>query len=201
VTKGDVVWDIGTNVGLFSIAAAAKAGSGGVVISVEADTDAVILLNATCRLRLSHHAEMTILPVAVGSTNGFVKFSIAKRARAANAIQGFGSTQMGGVREVRVLPCITLDKLLEHFPSPHVVKIDVEGAEQEVLIGATRLLSEFRPLIYLEVAINMREAVTSILRQHRYRIWDGVTIDGEFVNELKLASENTVAIPYEKIKA
>lgn len=199
VSKGDVVWDIGTNVGLFSVAAAAKAGSEGRLISVEADIDAVALLNDTCRLRLSAHAEMTVLPVAVGSTNGFIKFAIAKRARAANAIQGYGSSQMGGISEIRVLPCITLDTLLEHFPAPRVLKIDVEGAEQGVLSGAQRLLAEVRPLIYCEVAIDTQDAVTEILRKHRYRLWDGATFDGRWVDELTLASNNTVAVPEEKI--
>lgn len=198
VSKADVVWDIGTNVGLFSVAAAARAGAGGRVVAVEADIDAVTLLNATSRLRLTDHAEMTVLPVAVGFANGFVKFAIAKRARAANAIQGFGSTQMGGVSEIRVLPCITLDSLLDHFPGPQVLKIDVEGAESQVLNGATRLLSEVRPLIYCEVAANARGAVTSIFRTHRYRLWDGANFDGRFTKESLLAADNTVAIPEEK---
>lgn len=200
VNKGNVVWDIGTNVGLFSVAAAARAGASGRLVSVEADIDAVTLLNATSRLRLPAHAEMTVLPVAVGSANGFVKFAIAKRARAANAIQGYGSTQMGGVSEIRVLPCITLDTLLDNFPAPQVLKIDVEGAEKDVLNGATRLLSEVRPLIYCEVAADAQVAVTSLLREHRYRLWDGSTFDGRFVDELALASNNTVAIPEEKIE-
>lgn len=201
VNKGNVVWDIGTNVGLFSVASAARAGVSGSVVSVEADIDAVTLLNATSRLRLPTHAEMTVLPVPVGSANGFVNFAIAKRARASNAIQGYGQTQMGGVNEIRVLPCITLDTLSDHFPAPQVLKIDVEGAEAEVLNGATRLLSEVRPLIYCEVSAAAQVAVTSVLREHRYRLWDGATFDGRLVDELALASCNTVAIPEEKIES
>ena len=198
VNKGDVVWDIGTNVGLFSVAAAASAGSSGRVISVEADIDAVALLNRTSQLRSAEHAEMTVLPVAVGATNGFVKFAIALRARASNAIQGYGSTQMGGVSEVRVLPCITLDTLLQHFPRPQVLKIDVEGAECEVLRGAKRLLTEVRPVIYCEVAGNSSNEVTAIFRAHQYKLWDGASFDGQFVDELSQATNNTVAFPEEK---
>jgi FkbM family methyltransferase len=198
VDTGNVVWDIGTNVGLFSIAAAARCGPDGSVISIEADLDAVALLNDTCRLRLPNHAVMTVIPVAVGSANGFVKFSIAKRARASNSIQGYGHSQMGGVSEIRVLPCITLDTLLEHFPAPQVLKIDVEGAEKDVLTGATRLLSEIRPLIYCEVANQCAEVVTSMLKKHKYRLWDGAKFSGNFVDELTLATNNTVAIPEEK---
>ena len=199
VGDGAVTWDVGTNVGLFSVAAAAHSGSKGQVISVEADLDAVALLNRTAQLRAVGHGELTVLPVAVGSTNGFVRFSIAKRARASNAIQGYGSTQMGGISEIRVLPCITLDTLMEHFPAPNVLKIDVEGAEGDVLRGASKVLAEARPLIYCEVAEKSCEAVTALFRQFRYRMWDGASFDGRFVNELIRAANNTVAFPEEKV--
>ena len=45
----------------------------------------------------------------------------------------------------------TLDHLVfrDGLPAPTVMKIDVEGAEHAVLRGATRLLTEKRPLIFL----------------------------------------------------
>ena len=94
---------------------------------------------------------MTALPVAISDSVGFVSFSIAKRARAANSIQGYGSTQTGGVSETRTLPCVTLDSLLKHFPTPDVLKIDVEGAELGVLQGGSQLIDNVRPVIYCEL--------------------------------------------------
>jgi hypothetical protein len=44
VRPGDVVWDIGANVGLFSFAAAAPAGSAGKIVSFEADVWLAVLL-------------------------------------------------------------------------------------------------------------------------------------------------------------
>ncbi len=197
IRKGDVVWDVGANVGLFSVAAAAIAGSDGRVISIEADIDAVALLNTTVHMRELRHAEMTVLPLAVSATCGFVQFQIAARARAANAISGYGSTQMGGVREVRTLPSVTLDELLNHFPCPDILKIDVEGAECDVLRGAENVLSVVRRRIYCEVAEQSAEKVTAILRRHKYRIWDGARFDGRLVDEIHLAANNTVAVPAE----
>jgi FkbM family methyltransferase len=199
IRKDDVVWDIGANVGLFSVAAAAHAGANGRVISVEADLDAVTLLNRTVQLRSAGHAAITVLPIAVGTAIGFVHFMIAARARAANAIKGYGSTQMGGVREERVLPSMNLDRLLEHFPAPQVLKIDVEGAENEVLLGAQSLLLHVRPLIYCEVASSNADDITALLRFHRYRIWDGATYDGRGAGEVTHSTHNTVAIPEEKV--
>lgn len=46
---------------------------------------------------------------------------------------------------------VTLDSLLVDLPSPRLVKIDVEGAELEVLAGAARILREARPVWIVEV--------------------------------------------------
>lgn len=199
VRTNDVVWDVGANVGLFSVAAAARASPTGRVLAFEADIDAVTLLNRTVQLRSDGHAEITVLPLAVGSAVGFVRFQIAARARAANAIQGYGSTQMGGVREVRMLPSMPLDYLLEHFPAPQVLKIDVEGAELQVLHGARSVLSNARPLIYCEVATDKATEVTELLLAHRYRLWDGAVFDAKGGGEVLCATSNTVAIPEEKV--
>jgi FkbM family methyltransferase len=199
VRKNDVVWDIGANVGLFSRAASFHAGSEGKILSVEADSDAVALLFRTCRNIALGHAAITVLPVAVGASIGFVRFAIAKRARASNSIEGFGSTQTGGVREIRTLPSITLDHLLRHFSGPNVLKIDVEGAEVDVLEGSEKVLSEIRPLIYCEVAECSVPRVTEILMRNSYRIWDGADFESTSKKGIALCTANTVAIPSEKV--
>src|SRR2546421_1555780 len=200
IRSGETVWDVGANVGLFSRAASYHAGANGRVLCIEADVDAVVLLNRTCRLPAPGHADMTVLPVAISDADGFVRFAVAKRARAANSIEGYGSTQTGGVRELRTLPCASLDKLLEHFPAPHLVKIDVEGAEALALQGGARLLGKIRPAIYCEVQKESQVEVTRLLRQHSYKLWDGEEFRGTCCPETGLATTNTVAIPIEKVE-
>jgi FkbM family methyltransferase len=202
VRTGDSVWDVGANVGLFSRAAGHFAGSNGAVISIEADVDAVRLLNRTCQLSAPGHAAMTVLPIAVSEATGFIRFSIAKRARAANAIEGFGSTQTGGVKETRVLPCFPLDALLGHFRRPDVLKIDVEGAECMVLRGAETILRDIRPLIYCEVQDQSRAEVVGLLEGYGYVLRDGVDYrggdDGATVTS---STSNLVGIPQERVMA
>lgn len=198
VSEGDIVWDIGANVGLFSKAASEHAGPRGHVVVLEADEDAAALLERTTRLASPRCAGMTVVPAAVGRHCGFASFAIARRARAANAIQGYGSTQTGGTREVRRVPSTTLDALLDRFAPPDVVKIDVEGAEMEVLEGAQRLLAEVRPAIYCEVCSATRSAVSRLLHAHSYAMWDGACFDGAEGLGITLAACNTVAIPLEK---
>ena len=201
VSRGDRVWDVGANVGLFSKAAASRAGAEGSVLSIEADLDAVALLNRTSRHCVRGDAAMTVLPVAVSDSSGFIQFAIAQRARAPNAIAGFGSTQTGGVREIRTLPCVTLDSLLGHFLPPAVLKIDVEGAELGVLGGAQQLLGQARPLIYCEVSARTRVEVAKLLESHAYRLWDGCRFNGTLNDPgVSAATSNVVAIPEDRIE-
>src|SRR5690606_35946614 len=45
----------------------------------------------------------------------------------------------------------TLDHFTDQYQVfPYLIKIDVEGAEEEVLKGATKLLSEKKPIIVME---------------------------------------------------
>ncbi|HEY6940489.1 FkbM family methyltransferase [Dokdonella sp.] len=198
VSEGDIVWDVGANVGLFSKAASERAGPRGHVVALEADDDAATLLLRTAQLASSRCAPMTVVPTAVGRRCGFASFAIARRARASNALEGYGSTQTGGTREVRRVASTSLDALIDRFGAPDVVKIDVEGAEMEVLEGASRLLVEVRPAIYCEVCSATRSAVSRLLHAHSYAMWDGADFDQAEGLGIALAAGNTVAIPLEK---
>jgi len=94
------VWDIGANVGLFTFAAAARAGRGGRVVAVEADDSCAALLRRTARLGVDR-AGVTVISAAVAERCGIREFQIAARARASNALAGYGHSQMGGVARGR----------------------------------------------------------------------------------------------------
>src|SRR5438132_101814 len=61
VRNGDVIWDIGANVGLFSVAAAARSGTKGRVIAFEPDACLVKLLGKTKALQQRSNAHLTIV--------------------------------------------------------------------------------------------------------------------------------------------
>jgi FkbM family methyltransferase len=170
---GDKVWDIGANVGVFAFAAAGRAGPGGRVLAVEPDPWLFGLLQ---RSRAANRggglAQVELLCAAVADRSGLARLEIAARGRAANTLAGFGSSQMGGVREELLVPTVTLDELLGATFAPDLVKVDVEGAELLVLRGAARLLAEVRPALLLEVAESNAEAVRELLGAARYRLFD-----------------------------
>ena len=161
VEPGTVVWDVGANVGVFSVAAAAM---GGQVVAFEADPWLAGLLRKSAALQPD---PFRVLCLALSDHCGVVDFAIANRGRASNALVGFGKSQMGGVREVVTVPALTLDALLADLPAPDLVKIDVEGAEISVLSGAKDLLAH-GPRLYIEFADENREEGEAMLAGFGY---------------------------------
>lgn len=198
VRSGDVVWDIGANVGLFSVAAAVCAGPSGQVIAFEPDIWLAQLIWRTREVQPITSAQITVVPVAVASEISLRSFSIAARSRASNALSEYGTTQMGGVEERHVIATFNLDWLLTKLVIPDIIKIDVEGAELEVLNNQVHMLNEVRPVIVCEVGSNIADEITELLTSASYCLFDG---DKSFMKAqvLNRATWNTIAIPEEKM--
>ena len=189
LTADAVVWDVGANVGTFTVAAAAVA-TRGQVFAIEADIWLAGLLRRTAAEPI-YAGRIQVVPCAVTAAAGVARFVIAARGRASNALESSGGrSQMGGAREVVLVPTLSLDTLLESLPPPSFVKIDVEGAELEVLKGADRLLREHRPSVYVEVDANSATAVFALFARHGY-----TALDPTNDRPLDCCIENTLFVP------
>jgi FkbM family methyltransferase len=170
VKPGDIVWDVGANMGLFSFAAAVAAGPSGHVLAVEPDTDLAGLLRRSAAA--TGHAPVEVLPAAVSDAQSVARFNIARRNRATSHLAGFGTNMAGGVRSSQLVPTVTLDWLAARFPAPDVLKIDVEGAELAVLGGGSQVLAR-SPAVICEVMAAHAAAAFDILTGHGYTVYDG----------------------------
>lgn len=179
VRPGSIVWDVGANVGLFSFCAAALAGSGGSVLAIEPDLWLAQLIIRSARgLLVSSQtcANVHVLCASISDSNRVSKLEIAERARASNhLLEATGAPDAGGSRYLQPTPSLTLDFLLDYFPPPSVLKIDVETHEVNALKGAHRLLTEVRPTILCEVTRTNSDAVTQILHNARYDLYGAET--------------------------
>jgi Methyltransferase FkbM domain len=97
------------------------------------------------------------------------------------------------VAERQTVIAVSIDWLEERLPLPDVLKIDVEGAELEVLEGASDLLKRKGPVIICEVSPERSEKVTDLFKRFGYKIYDADTRRAER-QELTTAPWNTVAI-------
>jgi FkbM family methyltransferase len=192
VHPGDVVWDVGANVGLFTFASAFAAGASGHVVAIEADTFLIDLLRKSAAATSGDRAQVTVLPVAVSNSLSIADFHIAQRGRSTNHLASSrGSSQTGGVRETASVMTVTLDWLTTQMHSPRVIKIDVEGAEASVLKGAEQLVASAKPVMLCEVSEENVDFCTDFLKTHGYTLYD---FDNRGLGKIDKASFNTLAI-------
>ena len=199
VRPGTVVWDVGANVGLFAFSAAAMAGPSGLVLAIEPDIWLAHLMDRSSReiaRKKWPAAPVRVLCASVSNELRVSELEIAERARASNRLHGVsGSTQTGGYRHLQPTVSVVLDSLLDLFPAPSVLKIDVESHEAEALRGAARLLEGARPVIWCEVDPKNAETVSKLLHEKDYRLF-GAAEDPH--PPILRAWWNTLAVPVEK---
>jgi FkbM family methyltransferase len=143
ITQGATVYDVGANVGIYSLLAGSRTGPSGKVYAFEPLERNLEYLRR--HMTLNHVQNCVIFETAVCDTEGTRRF--------ARAAQDFSMGHFSSEGEMLV-PSITLDNCIygeKGLRPPSVAKIDVEGAELEVLQGASQALSEFHPKIFLEI--------------------------------------------------
>jgi FkbM family methyltransferase len=143
VTPGAVVYDVGANVGIYSLLASLRAGPSGKVYAFEPLERNLLYLRR--HLTLNHVENCVILERAVCNREGTRPFSVAAWSSSMAHLAPDGEAL---IRSTSLDSCVYGE---ERLRPPDILKIDVEGAELEVLEGATRTLTEFRPTIFLEI--------------------------------------------------
>jgi len=126
--SGSVFVDVGANCGLFSVAAAKIVGPDGRVLAIEPNPEMVTRLRTNIA---ENSASVVIAPEAVGETDGEAVLNIdGSDYGCSNVLE----TQPSA-RQIRV-PMTTLAAIVEraHFDRVDVLKIDVEGYEDRVLL-------------------------------------------------------------------
>jgi len=147
---GDITVDVGAHIGFFTIQMAAMVGPGGRVYAFEPlDANAELLDRAICENRFEER--VVFQRAAVGAASGSAALTFA--AETLNSGGAYllrdGTAPLTG-NVVRKVAVVALDEI--HLPHPvRFIKMDVEGAEPQVLRGAERILKEDRPLILSEL--------------------------------------------------
>lgn len=198
VRTGQTVWDVGANLGVFSFAAAARAGTAGRVLCLEPDPWSARLLLDSRELNRGRGAPVEVLSAAVSDTLGLARLNIPERGRAASHLDitegGSGAEMTGGVRDQILVPTVTLDWLMAHYPRPDVLKIDVDGNEARVLAGGNELLHRHRPVILTEVYERNATGVSALLHSLGYTLYN--FDHGEKARtRIDRAAYNTLALP------
>jgi len=144
---GMIFYDIGANIGFFSLLAARIVGKDGRVVAFEADPEIAVRLRE--HVTRNDFRSISVEEKAVWSEPGTVFF--ARTDPATSPDRGLGHIVATGAGDTIQVNAVSLDKYVQTVPGPDFLKCDVEGAEVEVFRGAQRLLTEKRPGILCEM--------------------------------------------------
>lgn len=144
---GMTFYDIGANIGFFSLLAARIVGAAGRVVAFEADPDVVQRLRE--HVERNHFSTISVEQKAVWSESRPVFF--ARADPNASPDRGLGHVVASDASETIHVQAVSLDDFLQTSPPPDFLKCDAEGAEVEVFRGAKRLLEEKRPILLCEM--------------------------------------------------
>jgi len=205
---GMVVFDIGAHHGLYTLLAASKVGSSGKVVAFEPSPRERKRL--TENVRLNRHDHVVVEPMALGKSKGKATLHVCLgRETGCNSLRP--PTVEEPLESVEVTVSTVDDYCADRkIDSCDFVKLDVEGAEQDVLSGATQFTTRApRPVFLIELADIRTEAwgyrssvIFDILASRGFR-WYSVTDDGFLTARGRKESfhENLIAVPEERMDA
>lgn len=136
---GDHVIDVGASVGLHTLAMARAIGPNGRVDAFEAEPRLAPFLRRT--LSVNGLSQVQLHSVAVGAEDGQTSFHVAQTI-GHSSLYDLEAENL--VREKIDVTVNRLDSIVDPAAGVNLIKIDVEGAELDVIRGAERLLDNAR---------------------------------------------------------
>lgn len=202
VPEGSVVVDVGANIGCHTVMLSKLTGPSGKVIAIEAQRR---VFNVLCANLALNDIENTVCHHMGAGRNQRTAYLPVPDFSDEENIGGIGihsSHEGNPAEEVQIRP---LDDLM--LDDVHFLKIDVEGMELDVLLGAEKTIKACRPIIYVENDRKEKsERLINQLFELGYDVWwhlplfynpDNFLNNADNVFESKLVSVNLLCLPKE----
>jgi FkbM family methyltransferase len=139
---GDIVVEVGANIGTHTIFFARTVGAAGRVLAFEPQR---IVFQTLCgNLALNSLTNVHCYAVALGESAGFAQIPVLDHRQPLN----FGGVSLSSAAIGEQIQVATLDSFA--LPQCRLLKIDVEGMELAVLKGAVETIRRCQPILYLE---------------------------------------------------
>jgi FkbM family methyltransferase len=197
--EGDTVIDIGAHIGRYTITSSKQVGNTGKVLAIEADPDNFQLLKRN--IALNNLTNVLPLNYAVFSTRTRMKLYEQSASAKYNSLMLARAAKTKNYVEVNA---DTLDSILKLNEVNQVnwIKIDVEGAEFEVLKGSTKTLSTENVSLLIEIH-NIEDPshydnIVEFLKHHNYEITFEQRYDGSGESHVIFRKKNNNSNNYSK---
>ena len=168
LSEGDIIIDVGANIGFSTAIASRLVGPRGHVFAFEPSSSFYDKLKQNVILNGANN--VSTYKLAVGRDDS--RQTLKSGDQSASIV--FGDTNNEQLT-LETVDSVTLDQIFIQY-NVHVklLKIDVDGWDYNVLLGASRLLLEQRPIVIVEVidrGITQPSSIFSYLREHGYEIF------------------------------
>ena len=168
----DILWDIGSHHGHYSIFAASIVKNSNQVYSFEPDIQAMMIQEENIKIN-DFEAKISLLNTAISNIDGCIKFASLDGNSNSHIVK---EMQKGSVNVVSV-QSHTLNHLLDIYPAPTFIKIDTEGAEINILSSGSYLLAnskvkficELHPFAWRSFNVTYSQ-ITAILKKFNRQI-------------------------------
>jgi FkbM family methyltransferase len=172
---GDVFYDVGANVGFFTLIAARRLGPAGAVYAFEPVSENAATISRN--VRLNGFTNTVVLQAAVDANSGVGEMLLTGWDGGASLAQAANPPAMPTDR--RTVRVFAIDDAIkaERFRPPTLIKIDVEGAEAGAIVGMEATLRRHKPVLVYEIDDGDRdsfharwESLDQIVTEHGYRV-------------------------------
>ncbi len=206
--EGRVAYDVGANIGLTTLFLARSVGERGTVIAFEPTPPNADRLVENVRLNQFNNVRLYRVALGeVASTATIVHYpeAVGIATLREDLNQRYRRQYQAHEFQIEVMPLDTLI-MRESLPIPDFVKIDIEGYEYPMLLGARETVEKARPMIFVELHSSSPEdrernwrAVYNFLNERGYAIYaaDRASIDG---TNLQNHGNCWLAIPRESLE-
>ena len=155
---GMSVVDFGASLGTFTIPAARRVGPSGKVYAVEVAPGNCFALQRSVQTNALRN--VFLLPFAATDKLGFATISAVLATHNFSLHRNSSDTELPEVS--LIVPTLPLDRVRQDLGNIDVMKLDIEGAEHLAVSGAWQIISESRPVIFLEYSPSLLKNVSGI---------------------------------------
>lgn len=211
LSPGDIAIDVGANGADWTHHLSQSIGPNGIVLAFEADPYYALATRLAIKFLGLKNVLFFPFGLSDSAKSAYLKVVHANGVRMSGEghIQRDATSNDATVQEIELR---TLDSMIDECPKlleTRLFKIDVEGFELFVLRGASRILSEARPIVILEVGNYDRfgydeEDIVNVFRELKYSWFTAVNAvrieptDGSLQHP-NAASVNRIFVPDEKL--
>lgn len=158
--SGKVIWDVGASFGYHSLVFSKYVGESGNIIAFEPNIHNVFRFRKHIEKNPEYGKRIILIQKALSDVNGAASFVVGKNVDSGGSCGSHLEKIIPPAKQddywsfncdtIQSTTADTVVNTLEVGP-PHVIKIDVEGAEELVLLGSREILKRIRPILVIEI--------------------------------------------------